>query len=552
MPLSFPIGDNSVRDRYAHEGLRYMPHILSLIDQNPLSVTYGCGDRPYWLYKAIDYPCGMYGEFALPLAQAYSYQIPGNPYLGQQKIRELSLAVMRFAARSGHADGSTDDFYPYERALGATGFTLYAMAEAVQILQISDPDILEFLERRALWLARSEETGLLSNHHALRLLALTLVSQVVGNKSLRADIERHRDRLLSWQSEEGWFPEYGGFDLGYHSFTITFLAQLRAATGDDVLTEPLRRAVDLCADLFGADGSFGGETGSRNSYHVLPHGLELLAHEFPSARYAADRFLDAIHSGNRSYLEDNRTFCHYQYNFLNAWRDFADRAGAAPWQPEDGVRDYPGGGIARVRQGDLHTLVSYQKGGVVKATKPHGPVASDTGICCRDTAGVVMAPARDGAVSVDISQPAADVTRIVVKTNFARVPNTLMANPVRFLIFRMLNLTLGRFWPNVLRALLQRLLIKPKDRLPFDVERTIDIGRDKIAISDHIRRRDSGIKLEKIMSSTDLTTLYTASSNPWQASRLFAWLDHSGRAPEFERQGEIRLERTWDCADKSA
>ncbi|MDP6843841.1 MAG: hypothetical protein QGH73_19390 [Rhodospirillales bacterium] len=542
LPVQSPV---QARALYAAEGLGYMPQLLSLIDQNPLSPTYGCGDRPYWLYKSTDYSCGMYGEFALPLAQVYVYSLPDNPYHGVEKIRDLSVAVMKFYAADAHADGSADDFYPFERAMGATAFTLYAMAEAVQVLSLEDQGILEFLHRRARWLAATDEAGRLSNHHALRVLALAMVARMTNDSELEKTAAKHRDELLSWQSEEGWFPEYDGFDLGYHSFTFTFLGYLRQLTGDDLLTGPLARAADLTADLMGADGSFGGETGSRNSFHFLPHGYELLAPELGSARFAADRFLAAMSAGNRGYLEDNRTFCHYQYNFLQAWRDFADRENCPDWEPAPGIQNYDDAGLIRIRGGRLHTLISTRKGGIVKASDRMGAVASDTGIILKDNAGKLAAPAVNGADDVKIETSESGATTVRVQTDFAYISNSMSPTPGRFIVFRVLNLTLGRWFPNLLRGLLLKLLVKPASRLPLGLMRTIKIADDEIQVTDHIQSRANGSKFTALMASTDLTTLYTASSNPWHPTRRFAWTDHTDRIGELNETGSVEISRTW-------
>ena len=541
---------DQTRSLYAAEGLGYMPQLLSLIDQNPLSPTYGCGDRPYWLYKSTDYSCGMYAEFALPLAQVHAYALPGNPYHGVGKFRELSVAVMKFYAADAHADGSSDDFYPFERAMGATAFTLYAMAEAVQVLALDDVGILEFLHRRARWLAATDEAGRLSNHHALRVLGLAMVAGMTNDGALEKSAAKHRDELLSWQSDEGWFPEYDGFDLGYHSFTFTFLSYLRHLTGDDVLTGPLTRAADLTADLMGADGSFGGETGSRNSFHFLPHGYELLAPELGSARFAADKFLGAIGGGNRGYLEDNRTFCHYQYNFLQAWRDFATRNSCPDWEPPSGLENYEQAGLIRIRNAGSHTLISTRKGGIVKATDSHGAIASDTGIILRNSAGKLAAPAVNGADVVDIGIAESGATTVRIETSFAHLANSLSPTPMRFIVFRILNLTLGRWFPNLLRGALLTLLVKPARRLPMGLVRTIVIGADEIHVTDRVQSRANGMRFDRLMASTDLTTIYTASSNPWHQSRRFTWTDHTDIVGELNEMGSVEVSRTWPRKDR--
>lgn len=56
---------------YAQVGLGGIPKIVSLLDRNRLSPTYGCFDRAFWHYKTASFPSGMAQEFVLPLALVY-------------------------------------------------------------------------------------------------------------------------------------------------------------------------------------------------------------------------------------------------------------------------------------------------------------------------------------------------------------------------------------------------------------------------------------------------------------------------------------------------
>ena len=64
------------RDWYAFEAMRSLPHLLTLVDRNPLSPTFGCFDREYWHYRTVDFPCGMSQEMCLPLALAWARGLP--------------------------------------------------------------------------------------------------------------------------------------------------------------------------------------------------------------------------------------------------------------------------------------------------------------------------------------------------------------------------------------------------------------------------------------------------------------------------------------------
>ena len=125
-----------LRHVYLDKALSQIPRLLTLQDRNPFSPTYGSFHRAYWLDKAIDFPDAM-AQFAVQaLALVYANDFPGNPYFSHPKIRDWTIAGLDYWSRIQHADGSFDEFYPYERGwVGPTGFTLYTAIEAQQLLR---------------------------------------------------------------------------------------------------------------------------------------------------------------------------------------------------------------------------------------------------------------------------------------------------------------------------------------------------------------------------------------------------------------------------------
>jgi hypothetical protein len=193
------------RDLFAREALALIPQLLTLQDRNPHSPTYGCFDRNYWHYKIIDFPSGMAGEFVWPLALAYSLDIPGNAYFQQPALRQWIEAGLRYAARSAHADGSCDDYFPFEKAAGAAAFALLAGIESYTLLGLNDGELLEFFTRRADWLADHHESGRLTNHQALIVLCLEKMGRLLETERWDALKAKRLARVIEWQNEEGWF-----------------------------------------------------------------------------------------------------------------------------------------------------------------------------------------------------------------------------------------------------------------------------------------------------------------------------------------------------------
>ncbi|MEK6234268.1 MAG: hypothetical protein N2C14_06125, partial [Planctomycetales bacterium] len=321
--------DEAVRRQYWETAKSYLPRLLGAIDRNPFRPTHGCLDREFWHYRTSDFPCGMHQEAVLPLALAWAKPFPNNPWQGQERLRDLGIAALRFSARGSHRDGSCDDYYPFERALGAAVFSLTASAEAYRLFQLEDAETLAWLERRATWLSKHDETGRLANHQALAALALQRAAEVTGNDRFAAAARTRVEQALSWQSSEGWFEEYGGADPGYQTVTIDALAKYRRMTRADALDEPLARAVGFARRFLHPDDSYGGESGSRGTYHFYPHGMELLAEKNASAADLADGFLRSLRRGTNAFFDDDRMYAHRLGNLMEAYLDWSPSRPAA-------------------------------------------------------------------------------------------------------------------------------------------------------------------------------------------------------------------------------
>lgn len=401
--------DPALRRLYLDGALADIPRLLGAIDRNPFRPTHGCLDRQYWHYRTACFPSGMYQEGVLPLAMVYSRRLPGNRWQGNQRVRELAVAGIRFAARSSHSDGSCDDYYPFERALGAAVFSLHATARAVQILELDDAEVIDWLRHRADWIAAHDESGRLANHQALAAIGLLRVAEITGDSLYRDQAAERVLQTLSWQSDEGWFEEYGGADPGYQTVTIDCLAKYRQATGDERLDEPLRRAVSFARLFLHPDNSYAGEYGSRGTYHFYPHGMELLAPRDPAAAELADGFLAASAAGGQAYFNDDRMFAHRLANRIEAYLDWSPRQGleATPMKgtvpfslrenrdsPQvrencDSPRSIsrspstcylPAAQILVRRTAAVHTIVSAGRGGVFKSFLGEKLVANDAGL----------------------------------------------------------------------------------------------------------------------------------------------------------------------------
>ncbi len=580
--------DPHLRRLYADHALARVPHLLSMTDCNPYRPTYGCMDRAYWHYRTSDFPSQMYQEGVWPLALIYTVPLPGNRWHANPRIRELSIAGMRFCARSSHGDGSCDDYYPYERALGAAAFSLLAAVRAYRLLELDDTEILDWILRRATWLADHDESGRLTNHHATIALALAHVWQLTEESRFAEAADREARRVHAWQSPEGWFDEYGGADPGYQTVTIDALVKYRRLTESSWLDEPLLRAVRFAHWFLHPDGSYGGPYGSRGTRHFYPHGFELLSDSVAAAADLADGFLRSLRGGTVAYFDDDRMFVHRLGNLIEAYRDWSPERPVSDLPATEETKYFPRAQILIDRDGASRTVISAARGGVFTHTPRDAPAVSDAGLLVETVDGRVAAsqvfcsdrkvrftirPAPEGLESVPQPEnaqpgpskatPDEDASTGEVHAERACWQLTVegplywtrfeLATPLRAVALRLGMLTVGRWLRDHVRRFLQRRVVTGLNEAPIALSRRITRidGRSGEAgclrVEDTIELHDSRIEVRRLSFGADHEVRYTAAANIYQQSTLQPWYDLSQQdVEELNRRRRLRVAREFE------
>jgi hypothetical protein len=533
--------DPQARERYAQAALSQIPRLLGAIDRNPFHPTYGCFDRQFWHYRTASFPSEMYQEAVLPLALVYATPLPGNRWHGEPRVKELAIAALRFTAHSGRRDGSCDDYYPYERALGAAVFSLQAAARACQILDVDDAEIAAWLRRRAGWIAGHDETGRLANHHALAALGLARVAQITGESRFMQAAQDRVRLVLSWQSSEGWFEEYGGADPGYQTVTIDSLAKLRRLTGDARFDEPLQRAVEFSRLFLHPDGSYGGEYGSRGTYHFYPHGFELLAAEHAAAADLADGFLDALADGKQASFDDDRMFAHRLGNLIEAYVDWSPKRPKTEERvAETQVRFLPQAGLLARRDVGGCTIVAAARGGVFKRFVPGESPLTDAGLVI-ETADGRQAVSQVHDHRRDVTWRADGALEVSGRLHWVTHETP---SPLKQALFHVGMCLVGRWCRTLVRQFLQRRLITGRRLSGVLHSRQICFDADGgCKISDQIKLLDRSLRVRRMVLASDLQAAYVAAANVYQESTLQPWADLSEYVDDLNRRREVSIVR---------
>jgi len=360
---------------YLDEALSQIPRILSLLDRNVNSPTYGSFYRPYWHDKATDLPCAHAQLGVLPLALVYSNNLESNIFYKNHKTLRWIIASMRFWSEIQNADGSFDEHYPNEHSFGATAWSSYAMLESYNITSneieedLRDP-IFEAIVRAGRFLARSDEPRVLANHQAIAAAVLCQLSRQISEKAISTGAAKKLNKVLSCQSEEGWFQEYDGADLGYLTTTISFLAKIYRQNRSQRLLHSLERAIDFASYFVYPDGSFGGTLGSRHTEHFHPHGFEIVGSRVPLAIAVADQILYGI-SNKKAVtprVMDDKYFSNQVIEYIQSFLDAAprpDTGSPLPYEKQQFVKHFRHSGMLVVNK-NYYAVIATKKGCILK------------------------------------------------------------------------------------------------------------------------------------------------------------------------------------------
>jgi hypothetical protein len=292
--------------------VRMVPRVLSHICRDPGSAAYGACDRDWWHYKIRDFPSIVLQQAGYTLYLAGEFEAFASLAAG---LRQLAGAAARFWSQRATRRGAFEEYYPWEEGYPPLAFSTLAIAKLVRKGVVPSEEVESGARHAARQLLDRFESEA-ANQQIAGLAALAVLAQGYPALVPEAAFRRLSERSLGLQSEEGWFVEYGGPDLGYLSVTLDCLWDLYDATSDATYLNSAKKALDYLAALVPVGAESIGMHNSRNTDYVLPYGIvRFLASGAREAAVAASLFARLYGGlGNPSHFLhaiDDRYVCHY-------------------------------------------------------------------------------------------------------------------------------------------------------------------------------------------------------------------------------------------------
>lgn len=354
-----------------------VPRLLSMIDSDAFSKTFGSFDRLFWHHALRDFSSARMQELVYALAAAYVDGRDDNPYYHHPDIHAAIEAGMRYWQKLQHANGAFDNTYAFEYGYAATASTSFYIGEAFALLgEHMDPglksSLIRSLRRAGDWMIRNDDAQAFSTlATGTAIAALTVISDLCSDDKYARHAASLLDHIYAHQSLEGWYDESGGADPALQTHAMFYLARTWQRTGNARLLESLRRGAEFLHAMLNPDGSCGGVYASRNATLYCPAALEILAPHSPHAANIANTMRTAVVTGKTPGPDTVDTFDfvslmnNYAFSAAHAL-DLADVADI-PAPTSDGTVIFEEAGLILHRTPHYQAVFSPSKGGVLQA-----------------------------------------------------------------------------------------------------------------------------------------------------------------------------------------
>jgi len=503
---------------YYDMAIHQAERLMGQLNRNSGSKSYGCFDRQYWHYATVDFPGGRYQEGALFLW--YLCSLKESPYHKSDNMIRYVNAAIEFWVRNLSATGSTSEWFPHENSFVATAFSAAAISEIVlrgKELLSKVEYVMWGLERAARALNSRTELRV-ANQQSGCVYFFGNLYGLTKNSTYLEWANRKLGELKKLQDREGWFPEYGGPDLGYFTLMIDYLAKTLIIVKSELLHDMLRKAVGFVRHFMSDGLPWGGECFSRNTEYIIPSGFELLNRFHPEI--CDDDFIytmrKKISSGdviNISQLDD-RYLLYNGYNYFQAYIHGKTSVSSKekPISNKIEIKNFPRSGIITMKKGKSGIIISARKGGTFKALIGE-KVYSDGGIVFEGISGEA---GYSGFLGSGESYTVGD-NILFLTAGFARIKENVLPSH-KYIVLRIFQLTLGR-WDKVSRHLRERLrdiMVTRHKRYSLRYERRITF-KDNLEVQDTIMDAD---KIRRIVVGGKESYIYVPSSRYFNQSEL--------------------------------
>jgi len=460
--------------------LSTIPRILTNLDRDSSSPTYGCFDRNFWHYKIRDFASAILQQCVLTLVLIYKNNFEGNIYYKKKKIKEYAIAAVDYWVKIQHRDGSFNEYFWMEHSIPSTAFSLYAICETCKILNYLPKKVLNAMRKTVKFLKKNPEEEAL-NQEIAAIAAIEFVGKITNDKKIENIAKKKFETILNKMNAEGWFQEYGGLDVGYLTVSLDYLIRYYELSKDKRVISSAKKIINFLKYFIHPDGSLGGEYGTRNTEYFLPYGFEYMKKHEPICYKIVDKLCSYINQ--LKYINipiDERYILHYlSHSFVKALLIYNNKKSNIKLPYEKSFSKlFEESKIVIHSTDSYYFICSILKGGVFKVINKKGYTATtDCGykIFCKNNIYVSEWPNNKNSFTVENNF-------LEITSNFKKV-KYIVQDPIKLNLIKILSPVFGVKIINILK---KKLIFGDKKYSSMKLERCLKLKNKKIITEDSI------------------------------------------------------------------
>jgi hypothetical protein len=225
------------------------------------------------------------------------------------------------------------------------------------------------------------------------------------------------------------------------------------------------------------------------------------------------------------------------WSWLLAYRSFRSER-PEPRVPEEGRQWFPQAKLLVDRRAGVFLVAALGRGGVFKLFRNKTLIISDTGPSLQ----------MNGNARVAVTHLESDATthigseEIVVQGRFAWAKTTRLT-PAKNVLLRLFMLSLGRFWPNLVRSVLQRVLVTGRANAPFRYRRIFREIKNGWSVCDEITAEGGWANVTAAGIGGFQSSMTTVMARVFQPDQLQPWIDLGDRIATLKPDEPVIIER---------
>lgn len=468
-----------------------LPRLFSLYNLDPLSSTYGFGDRLYWGWKISDFVNGTFQGGVHALAIALKLGLIEKKEFGLKAIDSAIRAIVKIRARNG----SLVEAFPNENSFCVTALVAFDVLSAIRHLEkyISakqKTNYLNIVRPLVHFITQnSERHAIISNHLAAGVAAIELWNLLSGER-----LERGKELLgviYRYQSEEGWYKEYEGADPGYQTLCTYHLFCAYEITKNEELLESLERSGSFLKYFVHPDGTIGGLYGSRNTEVYYPGGVVPMASVSEKFALIAGMLHKGvlkdfhirpqdIDIGNFTPLLNSYALAALHYEKCKKYIGKTRRS--EPYN-EGFSKTFDHAGIYVQSTSSYYAIVNYKKGGTLKVFN------KETGMLDTEDGGIFGLLEDGRKFSTQQFDPRESFDDHSIQAGFY-MTNEAYLSPKTSLLLRVFGLTLfySVVFCNLFKKRIVRKLITGKRKIDGKVFRKFEFLKERIIVHERVSK----------------------------------------------------------------